>query len=219
MKLAILGPPGSGKGTQSTKLAHRLGIKHISTGDILRTAVKDKTPLGKKAHEFINSGQLVPDELMIGIVKERIAEKDCKNGFILDGFPRTIPQAQMLDKNIALDQVIFFDVSEEECSRRLSSRQICTQCGQIYNPTTRPPLRAGKCDKCKGPLATREDDKPETVKKRLKVYREQTEPVVEFYKQSERLSVMGKSGTPDEIFEYLVNLVESHERGRAAGRA
>src|SRR3989338_9889362 len=125
MKLSILGPPGSGKGTQSVRLADRLGIVHISTGDILRAAVKDKTVLGKKAHEHIVSGQLIPDDLMIGIVKERIGELDCKNGFILDGFPRTIPQADMLDKLIPLDFVIFFDVSEEACVERLTNRRIC----------------------------------------------------------------------------------------------
>ncbi len=215
MKLSILGPPGSGKGTQSTRLADRLGIVHISTGDILRTAVKDKTPLGKKAHEFINSGQLVPDDVMIGIVKERISENDCKKGFILDGFPRTIPQAKMLDGIIPLDAVIFFDVSEDACVARLTTRKICSKCGLIYNPATHPPLVAGKCDKCKGPLSTREDDKVETVKERLKVYIKSTEPLVSFYKNSGRLLQIDASPPPDEVFERLVEMVMAHERSAA----
>ncbi len=177
--------------------------------------MKDKTVLGKKAHEFINSGQLVPDDVMIGIVKERISEKDCKKGFILDGFPRTIPQAEMLDTIIPLDGVIFFDVSEEACVARLTTRKICPKCGLIYNPTTHPPLVAGKCDKCKGPLATRDDDKVETVKERLKVYNKSTEPLVNFYKNSGRLLHIDASPPPDEVFEKLVEMVQAHERGSA----
>ena len=216
MKLAILGPPGSEKGTQSTRLADRLGIVHISTGDILRTAVKDKTALGKKAHEIINSGQLVPDDLMIGIVKERISEKDCKNGFLLDGFPRTIPQAGMLDKLILLDFVIFFDIPEEACVARLTNRRICPKCGLIYNPATHPPLREGKCDKCGGAIIVREDDKPATVRERLRVYNQSTEPLVEFYKKSGRLLRIDASPPPDEVFEHLVEMVSAREHSTAS---
>ena len=219
MKLSILGPPGSGKGTQSTRLADRLGIVHISTGDILRAAVKDKTPLGKKAHEFINSGKLVPDDVMIGIVKERISEKDCKNGFILDGFPRTIPQAEMLDKIIPLDDVIFFDVAEDECVRRLTGRRICSKCGLNYNPATHAPLVEGKCDKCRGALTVREDDKPETVRERLKVYARQTEPLIKFYKDGGRLIHINAALQPDEVFENLVEVVQSKRTARKAAQA
>ena len=201
------------------RLADRLGIVHISTGDILRTAVKDKTSLGKKAHEFINSGNLVPDDVMIGIVKERISEKDCAKGFILDGFPRTIPQAEMLDAIVPLDAVIFFDVSEEECVRRLTTRRICPKCGLIYNPATHPPLREGKCDKCGGSIATRDDDKPETVRERLKVYAKSTEPLVKFYKKDGRLLPLNAGEEPDVVFENLVSLVMKHERGGTARRA
>ena len=203
MKLSILGPPGSGKGTQSLRLADRLGIVHISTGDILRTAVKDKTPLGVKAHAFINSGNLVPDEIMVGMVKERLSEKDCASGFILDGFPRTIPQAEMLAAIVSLDLVIFFDVSEEECVRRLTNRRICPKCGLIYNPVTHPPLRQGKCDKCKGDISAREDDNPKTVRERLKVYTQLTEPLVKFYKKDGRLLPIDAGAPPDQVFKNL----------------
>jgi len=193
------------------RLADRLGIEHISTGDILRTAVKDKTPLGKKAHEFINSGNLVPDDIMIGIVQERLTEKDCAAGFILDGFPRTIPQAEMLDDIVLLDSVIFFDVSEEECVRRLTTRKICSKCGLIYNPATHPPLREGKCDKCGGDITSRADDLPETVRERLKVYTKSTEPLVKFYKKDGRLLPIDAGVKPDEVFENLVLLVKRQD--------
>lgn len=193
------------------RLADRLGIEHISTGDILRTAVKDKTPLGKKAHEFINSGNLVPDDIMIGIVQERLTEKDCAAGFILDGFPRTIPQAEMLDGIVLLDSVIFFDVSEEECVRRLTTRKICSKCGLIYNPATHPPLREGKCDKCGGDITSRADDLPETVRERLKVYTKSTEPLVKFYKKDGRLLPIDAGVKPDEVFENLVLLVKRQD--------
>ncbi len=219
MKLAILGPPGSGKGTQSTRLADRLGIVHISTGDILRSAVKDKTPLGKKAHEYLTSGALVPDELMVGIVKERISRKDCNKGFILDGFPRTIPQAEMLDKIIFLDGVIFFQVPEEECVRRLTNRRICSKCGLNYNPATHPPILEGKCDHCHGPLTVREDDKPETVRERLRVYHRQTEPLIKYYKKDGRLITVDASKEPDPVFEELLRLVQAVEKGKKGAPA
>ena len=208
-----MGPPGSGKGTQSTRLADRLGIVHISTGDILRAAVKDKTALGKKAHEFINSGKLVPDDLMIGIVKERISEKDCKHGFILDGFPRTIPQAEMLDEIVPLDSVIFFDVNEDECVGRLTGRRICGKCGLIYNPATKPPLVDNKCDKCHRTLLTREDDKIETVRERLKVYHCQTQPLIKYYKDDGRLIAIDAALAPDQVFENLVQVVCDKREG------
>lgn len=177
----------------------------------MRTAVKDRTVLGEKARQYINAGQLVPDDLMIEIVRERISQDDCKSGFILDGFPRTIPQAKKLEEIVPLDMVIFFDVPEEECIRRLTSRRICPRCGLIYNPATHPPLRPGRCDKCGGPLVAREDDKPEVIRERLKVYRAQTQPVIEFYKNLGKLVTMNKVGSPDEVFEYLVSLVMEHE--------
>jgi adenylate kinase len=208
--LSILGPPGSGKGTQATGFAKDLGIVHVSTGDMLREAVKNGTPIGKQANEYMTSGRLVPDEVIIGAVQERIARPDCKGGVLLDGFPRTIPQAQMLDeKGPRLNFVISMEVSDEECAKRLVNRRTCTKCGEIYNILTRPPKQAEKCDKCGADLLQRSDDKPETVKNRLKVYNEQTQPLVAYYEKSGRLLRVDGTLSPEKVSQTLKNLIQS----------
>ena len=182
MKLILLGAPGAGKGTQAEVLCKKLGIPSISTGNILRAAIKDGTPTGLKAKSYIDSGALVPDEVIIGIVDERLAQDDCKNGYILDGVPRTIAQAEALEKaGITFDAVVSIEISEEEILRRMSGRRVCGACGASYNVEFVPPRVEGICDSCGGKLIQRKDDTPETVRERLKVYHTETEPLVGFY--------------------------------------
>ena len=182
MKLILLGAPGAGKGTQAEILCRRLGIPTISTGNILRAAIKDGTPTGLKAKSFIDSGALVPDEVIIGIVDERLAKADCKDGYILDGVPRTIAQAEALEKaGIGFDAVVSIEISEEEILRRMNGRRVCEACGSSYNVVSIPPRVEGICDNCGGKLIQRKDDTPETVRERLKVYHTETEPLVDFY--------------------------------------
>ncbi len=182
MKLTIMGPPGGGKGTQAEKLCEKLGIPHISTGAIIRKAISEKTPLGLEAESYIAEGQLVPDDLVIAMVKERLNESDCAKGYILDGFPRTIPQAEaMADMGIDLDFALNLDVSDDAIVERLGGRRECKNCAAPYHVKYNPPKEDGKCDKCGGELITRSDDVPETIRRRLEVYHEQTEPLIEFY--------------------------------------
>ena len=182
MKLILLGAPGAGKGTQAEVLCRKLGIPSISTGNILRAAIKDGTPTGLKAKSYIDAGALVPDEVIIGIVDERLAQDDCKNGYILDGVPRTIAQAEALEKaGITFDAVVSIEISEEEILRRMSGRRVCGACGASYNVDFVPPRVEGICDSCGGKLIQRKDDTPETVRERLKVYHTETEPLVDFY--------------------------------------
>ncbi len=188
MNLILLGPPGAGKGTQAKMISEKYGIPQIATGDILREAVAKGTELGKKAKEYMDRGELVPDEIVIGIVKERLKQPDCEKGFILDGFPRTLAQAEALDKMLEelgkkLDAVINIDVSEEEIVKRIVNRRTCRNCGAVYHLIFNPPKVEGKCDKCGGELYQRDDDKEETVRERLRVYRERTEPLIEYYKK------------------------------------
>ena len=181
MKLILLGAPGAGKGTQAEMICNHLSVPTISTGNIIRAALKAETEMGLKAKEFINNGQLVPDEVVIGIIKERLAEDDCKNGFILDGFPRTIPQAEALDEmGIEIDKVIDIEVPDEKIVERMSGRRVCT-CGASYHVVYLPPKTADVCDKCGAALYTRADDAAETVINRLKTFHAQTEPLKEFY--------------------------------------
>lgn len=182
MRIILLGPPGSGKGTQATRLVKRFSIPQISTGDILRESVKRKTELGKKAEVFMNKGELVPDDVVIGIIDDRIKKEDCKKGFILDGFPRTIAQAEALDKITKIDKVIELDLSDETIINRLSNRRQCSKCGTIYGIDI-PPKKEGVCDKCGSSLYQREDDKVEAIKNRLEVYRKQTKPLVDYYRK------------------------------------
>ncbi len=182
MKLILLGAPGAGKGTQAEVLCKKLGIPTISTGNILRAAIKDGTPTGLKAKSYIDAGALVPDEVIIGIINERLAQADCQTGYILDGVPRTIAQAEALEKaGITFDAVVSIEISEEEILRRMSGRRVCEACGSSYNVEAVPPRVEGICDNCGGKLIQRKDDTPETVRERLKVYHNETEPLVDFY--------------------------------------
>ena len=186
MNLVLLGPPGAGKGTQAKMLINAYGIPQISTGDMLREAVKNKTPLGLEAKKAMDAGQLVTDEVVIGLVRERLAKPDCENGFMLDGFPRTVPQAEELEKVLAdlgksLDHVISIEVPNEELMGRLTGRRTCKACGQGFHVMFDPPKEKGKCDKCGGELFQRDDDNEETVGNRLKVYDDSTKPLIDFY--------------------------------------
>ncbi len=182
MNLILLGAPGAGKGTQAEVISEKLGIPQISTGNILREAVKNGTEMGVKAKGFMESGALVPDEVVIGILKDRIAEDDCKNGFILDGFPRTVPQAEALESmGVNIDKVISLEVADETIQGRLSGRRVCEKCGASYHVEFNPPKTKGVCDKCGGAAVQRKDDAPETVIERLRTYHEQTAPLVDFY--------------------------------------
>lgn len=188
MKIALMGPPGSGKGTQAEAISSILSIPHISTGAIIRNAIREKTSLGAIAEGYIAEGQLVPDELVIDMVSHRLSEKDCENGYILDGFPRTIPQAQAMDeKGINLDHVVNLVVDDDVIVSRLGGRRECKKCAASYHIEFNPSRVAGVCDKCGGELITRADDVPETIKERLHVYHTQTEPLIAFYKEKGNL--------------------------------
>lgn len=208
MRLVLLGAPGAGKGTQAVILSEKYNIPHISTGDIFRSNIKNNTELGKKAKEYIDKGLLVPDELTIDIVKDRINKPDCSDGFILDGFPRTIFQAQELDKilegmGIELDCVLNIDVSDEKIIKRISGRRVC-QCGKTYHILNNPPKKEGICDSCNGELFQREDDREETVIQRLETYHKQTEPLIEYYEKSGKLvTVEGRESIDDTTKEVL----------------
>lgn len=208
MKLILLGAPGAGKGTQAEILCKRLSIPTISTGNILRAAIKEGTPTGLKAKSYIDAGKLVPDEVIIGIVDERLAQPDCAGGYILDGVPRTIAQAEALERaGITFDAVVSIEISEEEILRRMSGRRVCAACGSSYNVEFVPPRREGVCDNCGGKLIQRKDDTPETVRERLKVYHTETEPLVDFYARRGLLrpvrSAPTKEGTTQAILAAL----------------
>ncbi len=191
MKLILLGAPGAGKGTQAEVICNHLSVPTISTGNIIRAALKAETEMGLKAKEYINNGQLVPDEVVIGIIKERLAEDDCKNGFILDGFPRTIPQAEALDEmGIEIDKVIDIEVPDEKIVERMSGRRVCPACGNSYHLLYKKPEKEGICNACGAELIIRADDHPDTVKERLEVYHSQTEPLKEFYGKKNKLFIV-----------------------------
>ena len=191
MNLILLGAPGAGKGTQADIICDHLKIPTISTGNILKEAVKNATELGLAAKAYMDAGNLVPDELVIGIIKERLSKDDCKNGFILDGFPRTVPQAEALDKmGIVIDRVIDIEVADADIERRLSGRRTCADCSATYHVVYNPPKDADRCDKCGGELIQRKDDKPETIKARLAVYHEQTEPLKDYYAAQGKLKIV-----------------------------
>lgn len=184
MNLVLMGPPGAGKGTQGEILSKRLGIDTISTGVMLRTAIKEQTEVGKIAEQYINDGKLVPDDVIVSIVKERLSKPDCANGFILDGFPRTTAQAEALtESGVKIDKVLSLEVEDDVIIERLSSRRECSKCGATYNVISNKPKTEGKCDKCGGDLIQRADDNPETIKNRLDIYHEQTEPIKEYYEE------------------------------------
>ncbi|OGL44180.1 MAG: adenylate kinase [Candidatus Schekmanbacteria bacterium RBG_16_38_11] len=211
--IVLLGPPGVGKGTQSKMLSERFGIPQISTGDILRKAVNDKTEMGIKAKVFMERGELVPDEVVIGIIDDRIKNDDCKKGFILDGFPRNVNQAEELDKifkkkGFPLNIVLSIDASENEVIRRLGGRRSCKECGEVFHIFFRQPKNAGICDKCGGELYQRKDDKEETIRGRLEVYNRETNPLIDYYKKMGKLRSVSGEGEIKEIFSSLCKLVE-----------
>ena len=196
MKLIMLGAPGAGKGTQAAIFSERLGIPTISTGNILRAAVKNGTPVGLQAKSYMDAGKLVPDEVIIGIIAERLGEADCQKGYILDGVPRTIAQAEALEAaGIRFDCVLDIEVDDQEIQRRMSGRRACTACGATYHVEAAPPRVEGVCDACGGTLVQRDDDKPETVQDRLRVYHAQTEPLKDFYAQRGVLKVVDNQPT------------------------
>lgn len=215
MYILLMGPPGAGKGTQAERLIDKYGIPQISTGDMFRAAVKEQTPLGLEAKKYMDNGQLVPDAVTAGIVKERLAKDDCKKGFILDGFPRTTSQAVSLDAilrdlGIKLDGVINIAVPDEELIKRTTGRQICRKCGATYHIVFKPSKVKNVCDKCGGELYQRDDDKVETVKKRLSVYAAQTKPLIDYYKNSNLyIEVDGKQSMEDVFRDIVASLEKS----------
>lgn len=211
MRIVLLGAPGAGKGTQAELIVEKYRIPHISTGDILRAAVKQGTQLGRLAESYMTKGELVPDEVVIGIVAERIQDPDCANGFLLDGFPRTVAQAEALDKVLKerhqeLDAVLSLEVDEDEVVRRLSSRRVCQGCGKIHIASGETEEKA--CEACGGQLITRADDQPEAIKRRLQVYRDQTEPLVDYYRNAGILKGIPATGTVEEVFQRVVKTLE-----------
>lgn len=205
MKLILLGAPGAGKGTQADILSRRCNIPTISTGNILRAAMKAGTPVGLKAKEYVEAGKLVPDDVIIGIVRERLAEDDCKNGYILDGMPRTIPQAQALeDAGIDIDSALSLEITDEEIVKRMSGRRTCKDCSTTFHIVSNPPKVEGKCDSCGGELTIRKDDAPETVMERLAVYHEETEPLKDFYAKRGKLKTVDNQPTVEETTAEVV---------------
>jgi len=208
MKMVLLGPPGAGKGTQAEVLTKKLGIPAISTGDILRDAVARKTPIGLEAKAFMEAGQLVPDEVIIGIVVDRLSRKDCENGYILDGVPRTLVQAEALDeRGIVLDVALSIEISDDEILERLGGRRACPDCNSVYHIVSKPPATDGICDKCGTALITRNDDKQETIRTRLQAFHKETAPLKEYYMLQGKLktvrNIQGVAETTKAVFETL----------------
>ena len=214
MKIIMLGAPGAGKGTQAQMIADKYNIPHISTGDIFRANIKNGTELGKKAKEFMDKGLLVPDELTVELLLDRVANEDCKDGYVLDGFPRTIPQADVLDKELTklgdkVDFAVNVDGPDENIVRRMSGRRACLKCGATYHIEHIPPKTEGICDKCGSELVQREDDKPETVQNRLSVYHEQTQPLIEYYDKKNILKTVDGTKDMQEVFNEIVNILNA----------
>ena len=212
MKIVMLGAPGAGKGTQAKMIAEKYMIPHISTGDIFRANIKNGTELGKQAKEYMDKGQLVPDELTVKILLDRVAQEDCKNGYVLDGFPRTIPQAEVLDKALTelgdhIDYAIDVNVPDENIIKRMSGRRACLTCGATYHIEHVPPKKEGICDACGNELVLRDDDKPETVKNRLDVYHKQTQPLIDYYTEKNILKTV--DGTVDmmDVFGAITSIL------------
>ena len=190
MNLILLGAPGAGKGTLASYLIEKMGVPSISTGNILREAIKNDTPLGRQAKDFMDAGQLVPDKLVIDLLEERIAKRDCKSGFILDGFPRTIPQAEALDKTANIDCALSLDVPYEVIEKRMTGRRVCLRCGATYHVVANPPRVEGICDICGDKLIIRSDDQPDVVRRRQETYHEQTEPLIDYYTAQGKLKTI-----------------------------
>jgi adenylate kinase len=212
MDLILLGPPGSGKGTQAKKMVDRYHCPQISTGDMLRQALKEKTPLGLEAKQYMDQGKLVPDEVVVGIVRERLKAADCKGGFILDGFPRTVPQAEALGTtlkamNRGIDHVISIEVANAELLKRLGGRRTCRNCGAMSHLVFDPPKKEGVCDTCGGELYQRADDQEKTIRERLKVYDAQTAPLIHYYKEKGLLRAIDGIGEVEEIFQRIVKAI------------
>lgn len=212
MKIIMLGAPGAGKGTQAKKIAEQYGIPHISTGDIFRANIKNNTELGKKAKTYMDQGLLVPDELVVDLVVDRLAKEDAKKGYVLDGFPRTIPQAEALDnalkeRNEAVDYAIDVEVPDVVIVERMSGRRSCSQCGASYHVVFNPPKTEGVCDACGGTLVLRDDDKKETVEKRLSVYHEQTKPLIDYYAGQNILKEVDGTMSMDEVFDAITKIL------------
>ena len=212
MKIIMLGAPGAGKGTQAKQIADKYSIPHISTGDIFRANIKNGTELGKKAKQYKDQGALVPDELTCDLVMDRIQQDDCKNGFVLDGFPRTIPQAEALDAaltkiNEKMDYAIDVDVPDENIVNRMSGRRACLNCGATYHIVSIPTKVEGICDRCGSEVVLRDDDKPETVQKRLTVYHEQTQPLIDYYKKQGILKTVDGTQPMEEVFKAIVSIL------------
>ncbi len=212
MKIIMLGAPGAGKGTQAKMIAEKCGIPHISTGDIFRANIKEGTELGKKAKGYMDKGELVPDELTCDLVMDRISHDDCKNGFILDGFPRTIPQAEALSAALekagqAMDYAIDIEIPDQNIIDRMGGRRACAVCGATYHLVNIPPKVEGHCDECGGPLILRDDDKPETVKNRLSVYHTQTQPLIEYYSKKGILSEVDGTMEMQAVFDAIIKAI------------
>ena len=210
MKLILLGAPGAGKGTQAEIICDKLGIPTISTGNILRAAVKEGTPLGLKAKSFMDAGALVPDDVIVGIVKERLAAPDCSGGFILDGLPRTIAQGEALEAmGVEIDKVLNLIVADEAIMERMSGRRVCAKCGASYHIKNKPSAKQGVCDRCGGELVIRKDDEPATVLDRLKAYHEQTEPLVAFYRERGKLVEIPDQGSIEDTTALILKELEA----------
>ena len=212
MKIVMLGAPGAGKGTQAKMIAERYGIPHVSTGDIFRANIKNGTELGREAKAYMDKGELVPDELTVRILLDRVAQDDCKNGYVLDGFPRTIPQAETLKKELdrlgeSIDFAIDVDVPDENIVKRMGGRRACVTCGATYHIEHVPPKKEGICDVCGGELILRDDDKPETVQNRLKVYHTQTQPLIDFYTAEGVLKTVDGTQDMKDVFNAIVSIL------------
>lgn len=212
MKIIMLGAPGAGKGTQAKMIAEKYGVPHVSTGDIFRANIKNGTELGMEAKKYMDQGLLVPDELTVRILLDRVAQKDCENGYVLDGFPRTIPQAEVLDGALTelgdrIDYAIDVNVPDENIVRRMSGRRACLTCGATYHIEHIPPRQEGICDKCGSELVLRDDDKPETVKNRLAVYHEQTQPLIDFYEKKGVLRTVDGTLPMEEVFAAITGIL------------
>lgn len=213
MRVILLGAPGAGKGSQASRLSRKYGVPHISTGEMFRDAYEKKTPLGIRAHGYWGEGNLVPDDVTCAMVEERLGRDDCAGGFILDGFPRTLAQAEMLSSTLdrlglEVDAVVQMDVSEETIIQRLTGRRVCEECGANYHLTNLPPAKPGVCDACGGALVQRPDDRRETILQRLRVYRERTAPLIDYYSEREELVDIDADKTVDENLEEIIAILE-----------
>lgn len=212
MKLVIFGPPSAGKGTQAQKLSKQYGIPQVATGDLLRKAVADKTPLGLKIKSYLDQGRLGPDEVIVQLIKERVAKPDCKNGFLLDGFPRTMGQAKELERMTDIDLVLSIVVDFDALVERAVGRRTCPKCSAVYHIKFNPPMNKGICEKCGAKLIQRDDDKEDTVRNRLRVYQEQTAPLIEYYRKKGKLVDIDGSGGIDAVYSQMVKAISHIKR-------